>query len=184
MIRGLFVAVGSILAVEEDENGGYHLENGGENEGHAPRDGAWGEFGDGRVEKRHNELGNTCADVSPTGRDAVSETNDVAGEHGRHPVLISYEISEREADEETDEDEGSRRGDECGGEDGGSGEEREDRRGSPWSDEITEWTHGEAGEDRASEGGDSGGGYGGVGEAEVGGDDGDERRDREGGEEA
>lgn len=115
------------MSVDENEYGGDHLENGGEHERHAPRDIAWEESSDGSVEKRHKELRETCTDVSPTGRDAVRETNDVAGEHGGHPVLISDEVSQREADEEADEDEGSGGGDECGGEDGGSGEDREDR---------------------------------------------------------
>lgn len=161
------------MTVEENENGGDHLENRGKHERHAPRDIAWEELSDGCVEYRHKELRDTSADVSPTGGDAVGETNDVTGEHGGHPVLISDEVSQGKADEEADEDEGSGRGDERGGEDGGSGEEREDRRGGARADEIAERAHGEAGEDGAGEGGGSGGGYGGGGEAEVGGDDGD-----------
>lgn len=47
------------MAVEENKDGGYDLENGGEEEGHAPGDGGWEEFGEGRVEERHKELRNT-----------------------------------------------------------------------------------------------------------------------------
>lgn len=67
LIRCFSVAVRSILAVEENENGGCNLKNGGKYEGHAPCDGAWEEYGDGGVDERHKELRDTGADVSPTG---------------------------------------------------------------------------------------------------------------------
>lgn len=59
--------MGSILAVEENEDGRCNLKNGGKYEGHAPGDGAWKEFGYGGVYERHKELRDTGADVSPTG---------------------------------------------------------------------------------------------------------------------
>lgn len=56
------------------------------------------------VNKRHDELGQTGADVGPTGGDAVGEADDGRGEHGGHPELVGDEVGEGEAEEEARED--------------------------------------------------------------------------------
>ena len=57
------------------------------------------------VDEGHDELRGAATEVTPAGCEAVGGADDLAVEHGAHPVLARHESSQREADEEPHGDE-------------------------------------------------------------------------------
>ncbi|XP_022970245.1 circumsporozoite protein-like [Cucurbita maxima] len=136
------------------------------------------------VEQGHDELGGSSAHVAPPGGGAIDEADDLAVEHGAHPVLAGDEGGEGEADHEADGDVAGGIGDEGHAEDGGGGEHDEKGAAVARAEKVADGAHDKTREDAAGDGGDAGVANVDFGEVEVITDDGDKRGGGEGGDEA
>ena len=139
---------------------------------------------DGVEDERHDELCGTTAHVSPPSREPIDGADDLAIEHGAHPVLARHERREGEADEEADGDVPRGIIDERHAEDGGRGEHDEEGAAVARAEEVAYGAHDEPGEDGPGHGRHPGVADVGLGEVEVVADDGHEGRRGEGGDEA
>lgn len=184
-LEGSEIAVGEVLAEDEDEEADTDVHEPRDEEGEAPgSEGGGAGLADDVVDEGHDELGGPAAHVAPPGGGAVGEADDLAVEHGGHPVLAWDEGGEGEADEEAHGDVAGGVGDEGHAEDGGGGEHDEEDAPVAGAEHVTDGAHDETGEDGAGDGGDASVADVGLGEVEVVADDGDEGGGGEGGDEA
>lgn len=179
------ISIRQILTEQENGEGREGLKETRDEESDPPsRELSGSHLPDHREHERHDQLRRASSEVSPPGGDTISRAHDRSGEHRAHPELRRDKSREREPREEPDHDKPYRRLDPRREVHGGSGGECQRGGGEARAEEVAGRAHDETSEDGAGHGGDTGVSDVGGGEVEVLADDREERRSREGGDEA
>ena len=135
------------------------------------------------VNERHEELGNTSAEVAPSSSSGVSDSNALAVEHAGHPELTSHESGEAESDAHAANEKARRGGDITHAEAERGGHHQHDGQTVSGSNDIANGPHDHAGGDGASHGREASAAQVRLGEFEVLTNDSNHGSGREGGHE-
>ena len=138
---------------------------------------------DPAVDERHEELGNTSAEVAPSSSSGVSDSNALAVEHAGHPELTSHESGEAESDAQAANEKARRGGDITHAEAERGGHHQHDGQTVSGSNDIANGPHDHAGGDGTSHGREASAAQVRLGEFEVLTNDSNHGSGREGGHE-
>lgn len=137
------IPIRQVLAESEDQDPHDHMKPTRDEEGDPPgAEGRRASSPDQLVDQGHDQLGRSAAHVAPAGSSAVDKADDLAVEHGAHPVLARDKGGKGEANHEADGDVATSIRDEGHAEDGGGAEHDEEGTAVAGTKEVADGAHG------------------------------------------
>lgn len=181
LLKATKIPIRQILAKSQNQNAHNDMKPARDEEGNPPSSEGSGTGSlDNIIKQRHDELSGSSTHVAPASSSAIDKANDLAVEHGAHPILTGDEGGKGESNHEPDGYVAASRGDKGHAEDSGSGEHDEKGAAVARAEKVTDSAHDKTRENAARDRGDSSVANVDFGEVKVVPNDGDERGCSEG----